>query len=211
MSRGIFISLEGVEGCGKSTQATLLAARLRGRGITVLSTREPGGSTLGPKLRALLLEEGITMAPVTELLLYAADRAEHVSQRVAPALDRGEWVVCDRYADATRAYQAFGRGLPRPEVENLIRVATGGLEPDLTLYFRIPVDDSVERARRRTSTRGEGRFEAEPMAFHARVAGGYEALTREFPARIVPVDATGAVDDVAQRVWAALEGRGVLP
>lgn len=207
MTRGRFITLEGVEGCGKSTQAALLVERLRARGIEVVATREPGGSHLGPEFRSLLLGEHRRMAPTTELLLYAADRAEHVAEVVSPALDRGAWVVCDRYADATRAYQAFGRGLPRDRVEDLIRIATGGLEPDITLYFRIRVDGSVERARRRHSTRGEGRFEAEPMEFHRRVAQGYESLSAEFPGRFAPVDASGSASEVAARVWAVAEAR----
>jgi dTMP kinase len=205
------MTLEGVEGCGKSTQSTLLVRRLEARGVDAITTREPGGSHLGKEFRGLLLREGRHMAPITELLLYAADRAEHVTEVVEPALARGAWVVCDRFSDATRAYQAFGRNLPRDLVESLIRAATGGLEPDITLYFRIPVDDSVERARRRASTRGEGRFEAEPLEFHRRVAEGYEALALEFPRRFVSVDATGSVEEVAERVWAALEERRALP
>jgi dTMP kinase len=211
MSRGTFITLEGVEGCGKSTQASLLAARLRANCIEVVSTREPGGSHLGKEFRSLLLGEQRRMSPTTELLLYAADRAEHVADVVTPALESGAWVVCDRYADATRAYQAFGRGLSRGVVEDLIRIATGGMEPDLTLFFRIPVDGSVQRARRRHSTLGEGRFEAEPMEFHRRVADGYECVATEFAGRVVAVDATGTVEDVAARVWKAVEARVELP
>jgi dTMP kinase len=211
MSPGFFITLEGVEGCGKSTQAALLCRRLSEAGVEVVPTREPGGSRLGPRLRPLLLGEEERMNAKTELLLYAADRSEHLAELVVPALERGAFVICDRYSDATRAYQAFGRGLPRAQVEEVIAFATGGLEPDLTLYFRIPVDDSVERARRRQSTRGEGRFEAEPLEFHRRVAAGYESLVAEHPERIVAVDASGTVDDVAARVWGLMEARGVLP
>jgi dTMP kinase len=211
MSRGTFITLEGVEGCGKSTQAPLLVGHLRTLGLDVVSTREPGGSHLGKEFRSLLLGEQRTMSPTTELLLYAADRAEHVADLLIPALERGAWVVCDRYADATRAYQAFGRGLSRSVVEDLIRIATGGLEPDLTLYFRLPVEGSLERARRRQSTRGEGRFEAEPMEFHRRVADGYESVAAEFAGRVVAVDATGTAEDVAARAWKVVEARVELP
>lgn len=210
--RGRFLTLEGVEGCGKTTQAPFLAAALRARGRAVLLTREPGGSPIGASLRAILLSEGHAVAPRSELLLYAAERAEHVAKVVQPALERGDWVICDRYGDATRAYQAFGRGLPREEVEAAHAIATGGLEPDLTLLLRLPIEESLARARARLADRpdGLGRFEAEAEAFHRRVAEGYEALAREYPARIRPVDASGSVSEVAGRILKAVEeGLGI--
>lgn len=205
----MFISFEGIEGCGKTTQVRLLASALQARGIPITSTREPGGSPVGPAIRSLLLSEAHSLDPVAELLLYAAERAEHVSCVIRPALASGRWVLCDRYGDATRAYQAFGRGLPREHVETLHAIATGGLEPDLTIYLRLPVASSIARARDRNTvaTPGEGRFEAEPIAFHERVAAGYEALAREFPERIVPVDAAGGEKEIAARILSILEAR----
>lgn len=205
----MFLTLEGVEGCGKTSQAKLLAEVLRQRGRTVLVTREPGGSPIGPPLRSVLLSQDYAVAPKTELLLYAAERAEHVERVIRPALARGEWVLCDRYGDATRAYQAWGRGLSRESVEALHTFATGGLEPDLTLYLRLPVEEALARARRRddqTATR-EGRFEAEALVFHRRVAEGYDALALEFPHRILTVEASGSMDEVGERLLRAVEAR----
>ncbi len=203
------MTLEGVEGCGKSSQVRALAHRLRERGTAVLLTREPGGSPIGGALRSILLSEAYTVTPRTELLLYAAERAEHVERVIRPALARGELVLCDRFGDATRAYQAWGRALPRSDVETLHAFATGGLEPDLTLYLRLPVEQAVERARRRdgAAPAGEGRFEAEDLEFHGRVAEGYESLARECPGRIVPVDASGPREAVAERIWQIVEAR----
>ena len=205
--RGKFVTLEGIEGCGKTTQVSLLADALKARGIAVLLTREPGGSPIGGSLREILLSESHAVAPRTELLLYAAERAEHVAKVILPALDRGLWVLCDRFGDATRAYQAFGRGLPREEVEAAHAIATGGLEPDLTLLLRLPVEESLARARARlaASPDGLGRFEAEAEAFHRRVAEGYDALAREFPDRIRPVDAAGPAAEVTARILRAVE------
>lgn len=205
----MFVTLEGVEGCGKTSQAHTLAHNLRGRGIAVALTREPGGSPIGAAMRSILLSERYAVNPRTELLLYAAERAEHVESVIRPALTRGEWVLCDRFGDATRAYQAWGRGLPRKNVEALHAFATGGLEPDLTLYLRLPIERAIERARLRDGAAhsGEGRFEAETLDFHRRVAEGYESLAREFSDRIVPVDASGSREVVAGRLWAILEAR----
>ena len=205
----MFITFEGVEGCGKTTQVALLAAQLKRRGVAVLETREPGGSPVGPEIRRLLLAEGRHLGPATELLLYGAERAEHVAKVIRPALERGELVVCDRYGDATRAYQAFGRGLPRDLVEAVHSLATGGLEPDLTLWITVPVTASLTRARDRNlkHPNGEGRFEAEELAFHERVGAGYAALAAEFPERIVPVDGEGSSEEVAARVFELVERR----
>ena len=202
----MFITFEGVEGCGKSTQAKILAERVRASGEVVILTREPGGSPIGPDLRKVLLGDGRKISPMAELLLYAAERAEHVTSVIRPALGRGETVVCDRYADATRAYQAFGRGIDRAQVEMLHAMATGGLEPDLTLFLRLPVEESLGRARGRGNSSGEGRFEAEDMDFHRRVGAGYEALLAEFPSRIRAIDATGSVGDVAAAIWESYSG-----
>jgi len=208
----VFLTLEGIEGSGKSTQASLLADALRSRGREVLLTREPGGSPVGGALRHLLLSGEYSPSSRCELLLYGAERAEHVARVIRPALARGVWVLCDRYGDATRAYQAFGRGLPREVVEAVHLAATEGLEPDLTLYLRLPPEEGLSRARARNGARAsrEGRFEDESMEFHGRVARGYEALAAEFPERIHPVDASGGVETVHRRILALLENRGVL-
>jgi len=209
----MFLTFEGIEGCGKSTQARRLAEHLRAVGTTVTATREPGGSPVGPQLRALLLSETYAVAPATELLLYAAERAEHMARVIGPALGRGEWVLCDRFGDATRAYQCWGRGLPRAAVEAVHALATGGREPDLTLWLVLEPEVALARARARDAHRGtgEGRFEAEALEFHRRVAAGYTALAAEFPSRILPVDADGTTDEVFDRVLRTLESRGALP
>ena len=205
----MFITFEGVEGSGKTTQVALLATALRHRGLAVLETREPGGSPVGPEIRRVLLAEGRHLTPATELLLYGAERAEHVAKVILPALQRGERVLCDRYGDATRAYQAFGRGLPRDLVEAVHSLATSGLEPDLTLWIKVAVEPSLARARRRNlkHPNGEGRFEAEELAFHERVAAGYAALAAEFPERITAVDGEGTTQEVAVRVLSLVERR----
>jgi dTMP kinase len=205
----MFITFEGIEGCGKTTQVHRLAAALQSSGRRLVKTREPGGSPVGRQIRRILLAEGYSLSPYAELLLYGAERAEHVDKIIKPALARGEWVLCDRYGDATRAYQAFGRGLPREDVEAVHAMATGGLEPDLTFYLRVPVEMALSRARRRNEgdPKGEGRFEAEALAFHERVACGYESLAAEFCQRVEPVDATGAEEKVAARIHSALERR----
>lgn len=208
----MFLTFEGIEGCGKSTQIARLAGHLRERGLAVTLTREPGGSPIGRSLRALLLSESYSVAPETELLLYAAERAEHVARVIRPALARGEWVLCDRYGDATRAYQSWGRCLPRESVEAAHAIAISGLEPDLTIWLRLGAEEAVSRARSRNCRLGtaEGRFEAEALAFHRRVAAGYQALATEFPDRIVPVDGGGDVDAVFGRILGALEARHAL-
>ena len=208
----MFITFEGVEGSGKTSQVQVLGVALLRRGVTTTLTREPGGSPIGAPLRSILLSDQYAVCPRAELLLYAAERAEHVERVIRPALGRGEWVLCDRYGDATRAYQAWGRGIPRSEVELVHALATGGLEPDLTVLLRVPVEFALSRARHRDGLNpsGEGRFEAEDLTFHRRVAEGYEALALENPARFVVVEATGTREEVAGRVWSALEGRLVL-
>ncbi|MEK7765918.1 MAG: dTMP kinase, partial [bacterium] len=147
--RGHFITTEGIEGCGKTTQARLLATRLRREGHTVLLTAEPGGTKLGRSIRAALLTAGRRVHPLAEWLLFEADRAQHVRETIEPALRRGAVVICDRYSDSTRAYQGYGRGLGLSFVDRVDRIATGGLRPDLTLLLDLPVREGLARARRR--------------------------------------------------------------
>ena len=189
MSRGRFITLEGIEGVGKSTCLRFLAERLAALGISCVTTREPGGTPLAEDIRGLVLArraEG--MPPAAELLLMFAARAAHVAQRIEPALARGEWVLCDRFTDASRAYQGAGRGLSAADIEALARVAHPGLVPDLTLLLDIAPDAGLARARQRGA--GGDRFEDEQLAFFTRVREGYLALARAEPLRWRVLDAT---------------------
>jgi dTMP kinase len=200
-TRGRLVALEGIDGCGKSTQARLLAERLG-----AVSTFEPGATPLGASLRALLLgRDGAPVAPRAEALLMAADRAQHVADVIAPALEAGRWVVTDRYSASTLAYQGFGRGLDRRELDELVGWATGGIRPDLTVLFDLPV--AVAAARRSGGDRGTGddRMEAEGLAFQQRVADGYLALAVEGTDPWLVVDATEPVEVVAADVWRAVE------
>jgi dTMP kinase len=193
--RGRLIALEGIDGCGKSTQAKRLSARL-----DALLTFEPGATGLGASLRRLLLDpDQPAVSPGAEALLMAADRAQHVAEVVQPALDAGTWVVTDRFSASTLAYQGFGRGLDRAELERLIGWATQGLVPDLTVLIEVPVD--VAAARR---TGSDDRFEEEGRQFQQRVAEGYRALAEESAGSWVVVDGTGPVEEVAEAVWSGV-------
>jgi dTMP kinase len=209
MSRGgRFITFEGIEGCGKTTQLRRCAAALRASGADVTTTREPGGTELGLRLReALLSSAGTPPTPAAELLLYVADRAEHVERVIRPALERGAIVLCDRYADATAAYQGYARGLGLERVLALHAAPPLDLQPDRTVLFDLDVDAALGRARRREAggaSGGEDRFENEALAFHRRVREGYLELARRDPDRIRVVDAAGDEAAVARRVAAAL-------
>ncbi len=207
---GLFLTLEGGEGTGKSTQIRRLEARLAGLGWKVVRTREPGGTPLGGRLRALLVETGVDDAPGprAELLLYAADRAHHVDSVVRPALAAGRLVLCDRYADATVAYQGWGRGLDLGVIAQLNRLATGGLRPHRTVLLDLEPAEGVRRAldrSRRGQEAREVRFEHEERAFHERVRQGYLDVAAREPDRVRVVDAAGSPDEVETRVWAAVE------
>lgn len=184
-----FVTLEGIEGCGKSTQARALAEAL---GPAALLTREPGGTPLGASIRHLLLHREGTMAPAAEVLLYFADRAQHVAELVRPALAAGRVVVCDRYVDSTYAYQGYGRGLPLELLEQAWRLATGGLRPELSILVDVPVDVGLQRIGRRGAM---DRLEGEDRAFHERVREGYWKLVNADAARWAVVD--GAQDEAA--------------
>jgi dTMP kinase len=213
---GKLLVFEGVEGCGKSTQLKRLHAaleqsdrlqQLQQQGLIpqVLATREPGGTELGLGLRQLLLgyHGGAAMASRAELLLYAADRAQHVEELIKPALAKGCWVLCDRYTDSTVAYQGYGRGLDLALIDQLNQVATGGLVPDLTLWLKLDAATGLARTHQRGAA---DRMEQADPAFHQRVQGGFEALAAQHPERIVAIDATGAVDAVAAEIFAVVEG-----
>jgi dTMP kinase len=207
--KGTFVTFEGVEGSGKSTQIGRVADRLRASGAEVVTTREPGGTLLGRRLRSLLLEEGSPVAPQAELLLYAADRAQHLSEVVLPALARGAVVLCDRYLDATLAYQGHGRRLGAEAVLALHRSPPLDLRPVRTVFLDLPPEEGLLRARRRNQELGisgsEGRFETETLEFHQRVRDGYLALVAAEPERIRMVEAGGPPVVVEHRILEALE------
>jgi len=198
---GRFLTLEGIEGCGKTTQAALLADALKRAGIEVLRTREPGGTPFAERVRQLVLEKEI--GAESELFLYLAARADHVARRIRPALATGAWVVCDRFGDATLAYQGYGRGLPVGRIRSLLKWA-GGPVPDLTVLVDVPVETGLARAGRRGAT---NRLDREAEGFHQRVRDGYLALADAEPSRIVVVDGTGTVTQVHARLCAAVAER----
>ena len=202
--RGRFITFEGVEGCGKSTQMARLLEWMQKAGLPVLATREPGGTKVGEGIRELLLtprEEGLDAG--AELLLYEAARAQHVSEVIRPALEAGTHVLCDRFFDSTTAYQAFGRGLDEEMVLNLNHMASGGLVPDLTLLFSVAIEEGLGRAR--GDSAGD-RLEGESLAFHRRVQAGFEALAKCEPGRF-RVLSDGAIEQVHEEVLTIVKER----
>lgn len=206
----MFITFEGPEGSGKSTQIQKLGAWLRERGRECVVTKEPGGTPISDRIRAILLDSAATgMDAMTELLLYAASRRQHVVEVIQPAVDRGETVLCDRYADATLAYQGYGRLIDLERLQTLNRWATGGLTPDVTLLFDIDEQAGLARAHARNSemTIDESRFEGEDLRFHRRVREGYLALAKSAPERWIVIDAHGTVDEVFERTLGALRLR----
>lgn len=201
------ITFEGIEGSGKSTQIRLLEEHLRGLEWQVVVTREPGGCRIADAIRHILLDPDNTqLASTAELLLYAAARAQHVAEVIRPALAEGAIVLCDRYIDATVAYQGYGRGLDLGLIEELNRLASDGVQPDLTLLFDLPVEEGLRRARSRNQQAviNEGRFEAESLAFHRRVRDGYLALARE-ERRFSVIDASGSREAVSRRLETAIQ------
>lgn len=199
--QGKFITFEGIDGSGKSTQLRMLAGDLRQRGIDVITTCQPGGTPLGRRLREAFLETEETVAPMAELLLFAADRAQHVEFLIKPALAEGRIVLSDRYADATFAYQGAGRGFDEKTVNQIIKLATGGLKPDLTIFF----DISIETALGRMSTRGESgektnRMDFETAEFYTRVREAYLSIAKREPKRFRVVDSSGSIEEIHARL-----------
>ena len=198
---GIFITFEGIDGCGKSTQMRLLASWLRLRGLEVITTREPGGTPLGKRLRTVLLDSQIEVDPLAELLLFAADRAQHVRKLLRPAIESGGMVLSDRYADATAAYQGAGRSFTPEVISQVIQLATEGLKPDLTLVFDLPVAECLARTVRRTEGEEKtDRLDAEDAAFHMRVRSAYLQMAAAEPERFRIIDASGSVNETHERV-----------
>ena len=199
--RGLFITLEGADGCGKSTQAAILADRIAATGREVVRLREPGGTAVSEKIRALVLDpENSEMAPECELLLFEASRAQLVRQVIEPALARGAVVVCDRFYDSTFAYQAAGRSLAEPTIRAANTLGSCGVAPDRTLVLDMDTDAALSRAMRD----GADRMEAEGVAFQRRVREGYLRLVAEEPHRVRRVDAAGTVEEVTGRLADAL-------
>ncbi len=201
--RGVFLALEGGEGTGKTTQLRVLADGLAERGFAVVMTHEPGDTPIGARLRELLLDPATALTAQTEALLYAADRAEHVAHVVAPALTRGAIVITDRYVDSSIAYQGYARGLDIDVVTRTSLWATGGLLPDLTLVLDLPPEEGLRRARGRNGR--ADRLEAEAIEFHDRVRAGFLDLAKADPTRYAVIPATGAPDQIATAIMAAVE------
>jgi dTMP kinase len=206
VAHGRFITLEGGEGAGKSTQAKRLAERLAARGHKVVVTREPGGSPGAETIRELLVTgRADRWSPITETLLMYAARRDHIERTIAPALAAGDWVVSDRFADSTRAYQGAGGGAPASLIQTLERHVLGETRPDLTLILDLPVDEGLARAMARNHA--ETRFEAKGAAFHERLREGFLAIARVEADRCVVIDAAASVDQVEAAIWAAVEAR----
>lgn len=199
---GAFITFEGIDGCGKSTQLRLLASELRVRRLDVVATREPGGTTLGQKLRAALLDVQEQVDPLAELLVFAADRAQHVRSLLRPALAANKVVMSDRFADATVAYQGAGRGFSPELIKEIVQLATDGLVPDLTLLFDLSVAESAVRTRKRVEAKHHDRLDREDAAFHERVRAAYKEIARANPERVRIIDARGSVHETHQLVMA---------
>jgi dTMP kinase len=209
--RGRFITFEGTDGCGKTTQIRLLVERLRAAGYDVLETAEPGGTRIGTQVRRILLDAANQeLSPVAELLLYFASRAQNVDQWILPALSQGAVVVCDRFTDSTLVYQGIGRGLGQEVVLDLDRIACRGLVPDLTIYLDIDLETALARARARnrelidTPQGIETRMDDQAAEFHQKVREAYAALAIRHSGRIRAIDAARPVDDIAQDVWNAV-------
>lgn len=205
--RGKFITFEGLDGVGKSTQLQSLAQWLRDRGLDVITTREPGGTSLGEKLRSVLLSSRTAgLSPLAELALMFADRAQHIDEQILPALQRGQWVLCDRFTDSSEAYQGCGRELGKEAVLQLHKVLCHDLKPDLTILMVADLDRNLSRARKRNreqsklSAEDENRFEQESRAFHQRVLKGFLAIAVREPERMVQIDARDSATVVQGRI-----------
>jgi dTMP kinase len=211
---GAFITFEGIDGCGKSTQLRMLANALRSHGLEVVTTREPGGTSLGQKLRAALLDVDEQVDPLAELLVFAADRAQHVRKHLRPAVETNHVVLSDRYADATVAYQGAGRGFDPKLIGEIVDLATGGLKPDLTLIFDLSVAESTARTKKRSDSKQKDRLDFEDAAFHARVRNAYLEIAKAEPDRVRIVDARGSSDQthsiVLKMVMPLLKERGLI-
>lgn len=208
---GYFITFEGIEGCGKTTQIKLLARHLETLGHRIVMTREPGGCPISDNIRSIVLDAGNRdMCPMTELLLYAASRAQHVTEVIRPALESGGIVLCDRFSDATTAYQSFGRGIDRTIIDSLNSMACGSISPNLTVLIDCAPETGLMRARQRielsTGAREE-RFELESLEFHCRVRDGYLALAQQYPERFLNIDGNRDISEITVNITRQVEQR----
>ncbi len=202
MARGVFITLEGVEGSGKTTQAAILADHLNRNGRRAILTHEPGGTRAGQAIRAIFLDPAVALEVAAELLLVLADRAQHVREKLTPALEAGTIVISDRYSDSTVAYQGYGRGFDMALLRNLNDLASNRLKPDLTIVLDCPVETGLARTRARTgSAVRSDRFEGEQIEFHQRVRDGFLAIAAAEPARVTIIDAAREPEIVTARIF----------
>lgn len=205
----MFITFEGIEGCGKTTQIRHLANILKNHNIPFISTLEPGGTSVGMKIRQLLLDSNnANLSPLAELILYAADRAQHVNEVIKPSLDRRKWVICDRFFDATVVYQGIARGLDMELIQILNKKVTQGVRPDLTFLLDCPVDIGLNRAKKRNleeNLEGQDRFEREKLTFHEKVREGYLELARNNSDRFRIIDASNNIDEIKIEIFRVIE------
>jgi dTMP kinase len=207
-TRGRFLTIEGIEGVGKTTQVARLSHYLAERGIDHVVTREPGGTPYAEKIRDLVLRpRDETLPPAAELLLMFAARAVHLANQIEPVLNAGRWVVCDRFTDATYAYQGAGRGMSQADIRFLETLVQGALRPDLTLLLDVPVDVGLERSRQRDAGGVRDRFDSEQAEFFERVREGYLSRARAEPRRMAIIDAVASMDEVTRRMTKVLESR----
>ena len=208
---GFFITVEGIDGCGKTTQSAMLAEYLRGQGLDIVHTREPGGTAIGNKIRAILLDPANTaITGMTELMLYSADRAQHMDELINPVLEGGGVVVCDRFTDATAAYQGYARGLQLKTIDMLSAIATGGTAPDITVVLDLPVWKALTRARQRNCDNDiacEARFEEESLEFHERVRQGYLSIAASEPDRVKVIHAEVGIEEIQAAIREAVDRR----
>jgi dTMP kinase len=203
MRRGLLITAEGTDGSGKSTQIKLMEDYLKGKGFEVIITREPGGNSIGEKIRSLILDPGNSeMAHTTEMLLYASSRAQLVSELIKPAVTMGKMVICDRFVDSSYVYQGFGRGIDIETIETVNRAALNGMEPDITFFFDISPEIALKR---RIDSTGADRIEKEAMDFHMRVYNGYKILAARYPQRIKTIDSNRSIEEIFSDVKDCLE------
>lgn len=198
MSSGLFITVEGTDGSGKTTQIKLMKQYLENMGYQVILTREPGGTQVSEKIRDLVLDkENSDIAPITEMILYAASRAQHVSKLIKPALEEGKVVICDRFVDSSYAYQGFGRNIDLKAIADVNRIAVDGIIPDITFFLDIDVETAIKR---RVAATEADRIEQEKLDFHKNVYDGYKKLSVLYPERIKTIDAQRTVEEIADDI-----------